>query len=279
MTETNGLITIAIGKKYAIQAKYLAYSCMLHAPHIIRAVITDQHETLAPYYDILIPYNPEYGNPFATKTRLHLYTPFKKTLFLDADSLLIHNVDSYWEALENHSFAYTGEMITTGDWYVDIAGLISYLGISWIPKFNSGMFVFDKSEKVKHIFDTAFQYMENHKGLDVPFFRDRMLPDEPFLAIALAKYDEKPIEEYGRFSRTLIRAEKIHLDVIKGIAFFSKNERQVFPLVVHLCGRFGKFIFLREKLKLFFYFNPPLHTLFILTASFIRRIVKGHAKN
>lgn len=274
MAETKGMITIAIGKKYAIQAKYLAFSAMLHAPHCLRAVITDQHSILAPYYDIVIPYNPQYGDPFAVKTRLHLYTPFEKTLFLDADSLLVHNVDSYWEALEKRSFAYSGEMISGGEWYLDIGALIKYLDVPWIPKFNSGMFLFDKSEKAKNIFDTAFHYMENHEGLDVPFFRGRMFPDEPFLAIALAKYDEKPFEDHGRFSRTLIGARKIHLNVIRGVAFFIKNGQPVFPLVVHLCGRFGRFLFSREKRRLFFYFNPPISTLFTSIASFIRRFIK-----
>ncbi|MDR3343234.1 MAG: hypothetical protein LBT14_10720 [Treponema sp.] len=276
MHSTNGIITIAIGKKYISQAKYLAYSCMLHAPQVIRAVITDRPEALSSYYDRVISYNPEYGDPFAVKTRLYWYTPFEKTLYVDADSLVINHIDTYWDALRERSFAYNGKMITEGDWYFDISTVMKQVSVPWIPKFNSGMFLFDKSEKAKSIFDMAYDYLHNQKKkkLDVDFFRKEMLPDEPFLAIALAKHDEEPYEDYGRFSRTLIGAKHIHVDVIKGLAFFTKNEEPVFPSIIHFCGRFGQFLFLQEKLKLFFYVNPPVSTMFTMICSLIRRIFK-----
>ncbi|MFP3043053.1 glycosyltransferase [Treponema primitia] len=268
-----GLITIAIGKKYAIQAKYLAYSCMLHTPHTIRAVITDRPALLTGYFDILIPYNPEYGDPFAAKTMLHRYTPFEKTLYLDADSLVMTGIDSYWEALETRSFAYTGELVKEGEWYFDIKKVMAKLSLPWIPKFNSGMLLFDSSEKSKVIFDTANDYMENHGELEVSFFREKMLPDEPYLAIALAKQGEKPYTDYGRFSRTLIGADHIHLDSIKGFASFIKRGVQVFPQVVHFCGRFGQFLYLSEKIKLYFCFNPPLKTFFNCIFTIIRNMM------
>ncbi|WP_010255503.1 hypothetical protein [Treponema primitia] len=269
-----GLLTIAIGKKYITQAKYLAYSCMLHTPHTVRAVITDNPTLLSGYYDILIPYNPEYGDPFAAKTMLHRYTPFEKTLYLDADSLVMTGIDSYWEVLEDRSFAYTGELIKNGEWYFDIEKIMDKLSLPWIPKLNSGMLLFDTGEKSKAVFDTANDYMQNHDELAVPFFREKMLPDEPYFAIALAKQGETPYADHGRFSRTLIGADHIRLDSIKGFAFFIKKGEQVFPQVVHFCGRFGQFFYLFEKIKLYFCFNPPVKVFFNGIFSVIRNIVK-----
>lgn len=274
MHQNKGLLTIAIGKKYALQAKYLAYSCMLHASHIIRAVITDEQTALENFYDILIPYNSELGDPFSVKTRLHLYTPFEKTLFLDADSLLIYNIDSYWDVLEKNSFAYTGELIDKGIWYLDISTLIKKISVPMIPKFNSGMFLFKKNESSNIVFETAFAFLQNSKDMGIPFFRGTMLPDEPFLAMAFAKHNIKPIRDYGRFSRTLIGASKIHLNVIKGIAFFIKNKRMVSPLVVHFCGKLGNLFFLREKIRLFFYFHSPLDCFLTLFLPLIRDLWK-----
>jgi hypothetical protein len=259
-----GILTVAIGKKYAAQAKYLALSCMLHAPHIPRAVITDQEKFLSPYYDICIPPDPD-CKPFALKTRLYHYTPFEKTLYLDADSLVIHNTDSYWETLDHRSFAYTGEPINTGEWYLDIAALIKETALPWVPKFNSGMFLFDKSERAKRIFDTAFLSMGENR-FNVAFFRKDMLPDEPFFAISLAEHGEQPVEDYGRFSRTLIGADKIKIDVVRGYAFFRKKGVFVFPLVVHFCGRFGMALYFFQKAKLFFCFHTFHSCLFGLFA-------------
>ncbi|MDR2792571.1 MAG: hypothetical protein LBB61_02740 [Treponema sp.] len=278
---TNGMITIAIGKKYISQAKYLALSAVLNAPHILRSVITDKPEALVKYYDIVIPYNAEYGDPFTTKTRLYLYTPFEKTLYMDADSLVINNIDSYWEYLENNSFVYNGTLITEGEWYFDIKKTIEQIGIKWLPKFNSGMFLFKKNLITKQVFDAAYDYLihQNEKGMSVDFFREKMLPDEPFLAIAIAKNNIKPVDDYGRFSRTLINAEKIRIDVVKRFASFYKDDKFVFPLVVHFCGNFGNLFFLREKIKLFLYFNSPINRLsssiFISIRKLFTRLARG----
>jgi hypothetical protein len=279
--QNKGLLTIAIGKKYTRQAKYLACSCVLHAPHILRSVITDNPNLLEHYYDLCIPYNPNFGDPFMTKTRLHLYTHFDKTLYLDADSLVINSIDDYWSALENRSFAYAGKMLTSGTWYLDIASLIRQISVPWLPQFNSGMFLFKKDEKTNAIFDTAYDYLLNQKAknLNIDFFRKKMLPDEPFLSIALAKHGVKPVEDWGRFSRTLINAENIHLDVIKGIAHYTKDGNTVFPQIVHFCGKFGNIFYAREKIKLNLYFNPPFQALFNCLISFTRKLWKYFSKD
>jgi hypothetical protein len=275
MPPSKGLITIAIGKKHAIQAKYLAYSCMLHAPNIIRAVITDVPDILKSYYDIIIPYNPDAGNPFAIKLKLPLYTPFDKTIYIDADSLVLHPIDLYWDLLIDQVFVYEGKTLSHGLWYFNIEKTIKQIDVPWVPKFNSGMFLFEKNELSQAIFTMAYNYMENNNAFDIPFFRGKMLPDEPFLAMALAKHAIEPVKEYGRFSRTLIGAEKIHINVPRGIGYFVKNDRTVFPLVIHFCGQLGKLLFFREKLRLFFYFNNPID--FILTSllTCLRKKVKS----
>jgi hypothetical protein len=272
-----GIITIAIGEKYARQAKYLAWSCMLHTPWVTRAVITDRPEFLSPYYDIIISYKKEYGQPFSLKTQLYKYSPFFETAYIDADSLVINNFDYLWRFLEYRSFVYEGKTYTDGIWYFDIAQTIKQMDILWIPKFNSGMILFKKDDIAQSIFDTAYGMMINNKDIPVDFFRGQMLPDEPFLAIALAKKNEIPInsnEEYGRFSHTLIGAEHIRINAVKGFAGFVKNGRPVFPLVVHFCGKFGQIFYIREKLRLFFCFNPPLTTCFAALFSLIRNIRK-----
>jgi hypothetical protein len=275
MFSSKGLVTIAIGKKYISQAKYLAYSCMLHAPNIIRAVMTDIPDMLENYYDIIIPYKKEYGNPFALKLKLPLYTPFEKTLFVDSDSLALHPVDMYWDFLIDQNFAYEGKIFSEGIWYFDIKKIIDQIKVPWIPKFNSGMFLFEKNDITEDIFAVACDYQENNKLFGIPVFREGMLPDEPFLAMALAKYDIQPVEEYGRFSRTLINAEKIHINAVKGFGFFLKNGKNFSPLIVHFCGRLGRFLFYWEKKRLFFYFHFSFSFFFKAHHSLIRKILKN----
>jgi hypothetical protein len=101
-----------------------------------------------------------------------------------------------------------------------------------------------------------------------------MLPDEPFLAIALARLGIEPVEDHGRFSRTLIGAKNIHVNAVKGFAFFRKDGRAVFPLIVHFCGRFGRFLLFWESLKLRLYCNPPIATFVMGLFSRLRKLLK-----
>jgi hypothetical protein len=276
MDHKKGLLTIAIGKKYIKQAKYLAYSALLRIPHILRAVITDRPELLADFYDLTIPYNPDFGDPFATKTRLYCYSPFEETLYMDSDSLVMHDVDSYWPSLDEHFFVYEGTLLDRGEWYFDISKTIRQLSLPWLPMFNSGMFLFKKDERARAVFDTAYEYLTHQKerNLGIDFFRGTMLPDEPFFAIALAKHGVKPVEDHERFSRTLIGAKNIHVNVVKGFAFYIKDGRTVSPLIVHFCGRFGRFLLFWESIRLYCYFNPLVSTFLMNIFSMLRKLYK-----
>jgi hypothetical protein len=258
---TKGVLTIAVGKKYITQARYLAFSCILNSPHTLRAVITDKPEILKHLYDIVIPYEESFGQPFLLKTRIYLHTPFYKTLYIDADSLVIKNIDSYWETLNHCPFVYSGTKITCGTWYFNITETMKKMNLAWIPKFNSGMFLFLKTKSAASIFEEASMQITNYKGDEIAFFRKNMLPDEPFFAMDIKKNAIEPFNDYHRFSRTLILASNIKINVTKGFAFYIKDGIPVFPLIVHFCGRFGNIFYFFEKLKLNLFFFSPM-TLF-----------------
>ena len=251
-----GILTIAIGKSYAKQAKYLAYSCMLNSPNTLRAVITNEADALKDYYDFIIPYNNS-DDPFSLKTRIYELSPFEKTLFLDADSLVFHPLDEYWNYLRDRNYVYEGIKITSGEWYFKIEEICKLINTNWIPKFNSGMILFKKSEEAENIFKTANYYFFNHKkeNIYIPYFRGTNYPDEPCFAIALAICGIEPVIEYGRFSRTLIKTRRIKINCTKRIARFLKNDKMVTPLVVHFCSRRGKIYYIKEKFRLFFHFH------------------------
>ena len=277
-----GILTIAIGKKYAKQAKYLALSCMIHSPQIPRAVITDHGAYLSPFFDRIIDYDPGLGAPFETKTRIDIYSPFKKTLFLDADSLIVNDIGYYFDFLDKVPFLYCGIPRRDGHWYYDIEKTKMENGVNWIPEFNSGMLLFSKLDlddpstvNVSEIFKTANQYMQNPEALNVAYFRKNMYPDEPFFALAFAKLDIKPFNDCGRFSRTLIGAEKITINIVKGLARFKKQGRFVFPSVIHFCGTLGNFFYFFEKIRLFFYTTSCLSGFCGTFLVFLRKLFKG----
>ena len=252
-----GILTIAIGKKYISQAKFLAYSCIINSPKTIRAVITDRSNELINFYNIIIPFNSK-DDPFSLKTRLIEFSPFDQTLFLDADSLLINDIDDYWNFFTDGNYLYEGAKLFTGKWYFDIKTVCKLFNLEWIPKFNSGMILYRKCKETQNIFQDAFYYFENGKnlGLDIEFFRKNHIPDEPALAISLSKHNIEPFDDFGKFSRTLIGAKNIKINSIKKVAKLFKNGKTLYPLVIHFCGRKGGLYYLLEKIRIFLHFFP-----------------------
>jgi len=266
MSISKGILTLSVGKKYNRMAKYLAYSCILHSPSLPRAIITDDCKYFDGLYDISIKYTKGMGDPFNVKLKLNNYSPFSETLFLDSDTLVYGDLNFMWEYFNEQSIVYNGSCEKTGKWYVkEIADVLEKYNIPWIGKLNSGIFLFKKDEVGTNVLEYAAELHKDHTGLDIPFFRKRMLPDEPFLAIAFGKYNQLPIEQgqdFGRLGRSLIHGKNIKLDIRKGISYFSKYGMHVFPTVVHFTGTtdYGHLecYYSAEKLRLlFFYKNIP----------------------
>jgi len=161
---------------------------------------------------------------------------------------------------------------------MDIAAVMKKEQLPWLPKFNSGMFLFNNGKEAAAVFDTACKNLQNSAAYGIDYFRGKMLPDEPFLAIAFAKHRIPPVEDYGRFSYTLINASNINLNIKKGIARFYKSGRMVHPLAVHFCGRFGAFFYRREKRRLASYIDNPLSHLVASCFELMRNFVKRPRK-
>lgn len=102
-----GFLTLALGgKSYGLLATNLASSLRSFSPDVPIAVITDSKgvtgidRTLFSHV-IEIPGGK---NAFHQKTRLHEFTPFDVTIYVDADSLFIGPVDAIIRDAEQHEF-------------------------------------------------------------------------------------------------------------------------------------------------------------------------------
>ena len=281
-----GILTLAVGQKFNRQAKYLAYSCIVHSPTLPRAIITDNCKYFKELYDVIIQYTADMGDPFNVKLKLHNYSPFFETLFLDSDTLAYTDLRFMWGYLGDQSIVYAGDCRKEGEWFsIEIGEVLKYYDIPWIGKFNSGIFLFRKDETGIKVLNYAAELHEDHGDIKIPFFRRKMLPDEPFLAIAFGKYGQLPKRDFGRLGRSLLGTKDVKLDIIKGITKFIKNGELVFPAIVHFTGDKRNY-YSEEKIRLFLYYkgisggvgiyNAPVYVVskFLMCINFIKRCVK-----
>ena len=93
-----------------------------------------------------LPSDPTYPG-FMDKLRLFDRTPFQRSMFVDADCLLMkRDVETWWHLARSHPFAITGSAKREGEWKgAYIATLLRQEGAPFLVQMNSGVFAFDRS--------------------------------------------------------------------------------------------------------------------------------------
>ncbi|HEY9800846.1 MAG TPA: hypothetical protein V6D25_10845 [Leptolyngbyaceae cyanobacterium] len=259
MLKKIGIITLGYGKpRYIEMAKTLARSLKLHSPNISRAIVTDRTEEkeILELFDIVIPFNKDYGSNLRQKLYINEYTPYTKTLFIDSDSIVVKDIYFIFEELEGRSFTVPGErLLSFGDqdnFIEDVDFILKKFNLTALPKFNGGVYYFDDSECATEIFTTAQSILKDCHNLPFSQFRNDGPSEEPLFAIAMAVHNQTMFNDAGRFMRTPIGITgKLEIDVLKGKSRFKKYQNIVSPAIVHFAGDWAEtYIYYREALKL-----------------------------
>lgn len=296
MDKERGILIIAQGKeRYIYMAKQIAISLALSNPNISRALVTDSiDEELKKYYDVIIPIDKSLGVGYSQKLYMYKYSPFNKTMFIDADCLVIDDIDWIFERFINHPVSVIGKKISTGSLLgTTVEILQEKVKIKYLPTFNGGVYYFEKGEKAESVFNEAIDIFCN-KYDELNLWKFSGLPgDEPAMSIAMAMYDMQPIADEGNGMYTPVGQKGVFkMDALKGICEFYKYDEKVTPAIMHFGGGYPEaFHYRREtkKLRLVYYYkiprtltsfmvnaiyNPP-YIVFVFLYRIIKKIVKG----
>jgi hypothetical protein len=257
-----GILTMAYGKKrYIRMAKALAKSIKLRGATIPLAIVTDSEDPeLGHLYDVLIPLRRELGSGLKQKIYLNEYTCFAETLFIDADSLVIRDIDELWQYFSNVSFGVVGHQLREGKAFMglmDVGRTMSLLNLTSVPAFNGGMYYFRNDSVANSVFRKSRELSAEYDRLGFEDFngeisRKPFFSEEPVFAIALASSGiDAVVDADGLIMRTpYMMIGGITIDVLKGFARFNKAGQQVMPAIVHFAGSACAFEYRRERVKL-----------------------------
>ena len=266
----SGVLTLAIGPRYRRMARRLAWSLDVHAPGLPRAVITDvPTHALARCFEHVIELRPGASGVLGEKVRLESYSPFAETLFIDADSLVVGNLDDVWELMRQVPFAVIGHQSTSGRWYGDVAQMAAAVGANSLPLFNGGLYYFNQSAAAGSVFATARDLMDRYEELGLAHHLIGH-SEEPVVAMALAKHGIEALDDGGTTMRTPIGIRgDLDIDVLRGYCSFDKegefllaSSRSrgecVTPRIMHFAGSWTRgFPYRRETLKLVLHRRLP----------------------
>jgi hypothetical protein len=156
----DGYLILAIGRvEYVDMARNLAAS--IRVMDAARRICLVHDEAFLPgkrdarLFDefSLLKSDPRYPGVM-NKIRLFPISPYQRTMFVDADCLLLKtDIGRYWELAREHPFAITGERRTQGEWKgVNIATLLTQESAPYLVQMNSGVFCFENGPEAAGFF-------------------------------------------------------------------------------------------------------------------------------
>jgi hypothetical protein len=155
-----GYLILATGPvEYADMARNLAASLRVMDPARSICLVHDQafaptgQDTQLFDHFSLLSEDPRFAGVM-NKLRLFPASPYERTMYVDADCLLIKSdIDVYWDMARAHPFAITGAKRTQGKWKgVDVAELLRQERAPYLVQMNAGVFCFDKSAAAADLF-------------------------------------------------------------------------------------------------------------------------------
>lgn len=194
----------------------------------------------------------ELGVGFSMKLKMDTLARADQTLFIDADCLCMGPLDSVFARFEGRDVSVVGEPVASGEWFGDIERTRTQFGLPEIPKFNGGVYYFERGAGATRVFDQARALEEHYDALGL--VRLRGCPNEEMLmSIAMGLHGCAPLPDDGTVHGELFAAPVLHhVDVVRGEAVLSNPPpgdprhregypvRVIHPVIVHFLGDFTR---------------------------------------
>jgi hypothetical protein len=252
----NGILTIAIGKRYRSMAKTLARSIWISNSKTKIAIVTDCPTDFDSMKErvIPIPHCAEYGAGVQQKLYLERYSPFDQTMFIDSDCLVFGSLDPLWASCFDQDFAVFGHDISDArSWGYFEQSDLKALGITGgVPQFNGGIYYFNRSKVSARIFEIARSFSGSYQQHQIANFRNGVA-DEPLFSIALAHCGLSARDNsLGQLATPVdFGFSPAEADVFTGTMVYKRNGETRQVIVAHFFGEWtGTYLYWIETFRL-----------------------------
>jgi hypothetical protein len=188
-----------------------------------------------------------YGRGFTPKLHLDKLAPAPRSLFIDADCLVVRSLQPAFDAFQGRPVGVLGRPISAGEWFGDTAAIIKKLGVTAMPRFNGGIYYLEPGPTCTAVYETARQLLPRYDELG--FIRLRGSEnDEVLMASALAIQAIAPLVEDGTIMHTAMEGPGgMDIDVLSGRATLHNPRdhprhfdwmplERMEPAIVHFLG-------------------------------------------
>jgi len=278
--QKRGFITIAVGDYYRYLAKNLAITYHMNGESEKPiAIVTDTTDPeIEKLFDIVILENEPIESGYLYKLKLHKYTPFEETIFLDADQFIIDKLDPFWQLFNDVDFGVIGinsKSIKGAKNFFSLEKVIEKFGIDEVPKFQGGIYYFKNNESAVKVFTDAIIFSDDYDFFEMPRFVNAenlvgSKGDEPLISLAMAvNKHEAILDPWKRTGYNLNKTKGLDLNILKRKCTYLKSKKRIYPTIVHFgTDRTKMYHYKREafKIKMAYYKGIPgwLSNLFLV---------------
>jgi hypothetical protein len=230
-----GYVTLATGtQRYVEMAVVLGLSLKTFDPKRPVCLLYDKHVRLPPYseriFDHAISVTDDAKYPGCmNKARLFDYSPFERTMFIDADCILMKSqVDTYWSRCAGSSFTAPGGRRATGHWeQLDLAATCQRFACPYVVVMNSGALYFERDHTAERVF-REIDWLYSHRRDELQRFHRNQpgqYADEPFFGVAMGRLGLDPVgidQRVGSWMVTTWRARRCIVDIDAGVCSLEK---------------------------------------------------------
>lgn len=199
-----GIIYVATGAKYLVEAIKSATSAKKYMPHLPITLFTDSPDFKAPgreaFDQIIRLENPSHN--FEDKIRPLKESPYQQTLFLDTDTLILDDCSEIFAPLRRYDMAVCHE-------YHRIEFDFEK-PLECFPVLNTGVICYRKSTAFDQFMNSWVELYKNHYKkiniADQPAFRDALYHSDLTIFVLPNEYNFRPFYPcfVGGFSKVKI---------------------------------------------------------------------------
>jgi hypothetical protein len=229
-------------------------------------IITDHPEYIPSFLQdkIKVTYktSDELGNGFLSKLQIGDIIENPESIFIDSDCLVYGDLNPLFDEFKDHDVSVFGYNRFNGvdvGFCKDIKSTIQTMGISYFPLICGSVYFARNNEKSKRTFAFAKSIVKDYDTIGLVRLRDQE-NEEPLMAIAMASFNQVPVEDSGKLKADRMFYEYLSSNVLKGKArLWSKtlpiSEYSTLmsaePLIVHYNGsHVDNFEYLSEVTRL-----------------------------
>ena len=161
--------------------------------------------------------------------RLNQYTPFRKTMLVDADCVMVkHGIEWYWHLFDGRPLGMLSSKVKTGVWHgKEISEMCAILNVPYVAKGNAGVLYFEKNQITDQIFEYMTEIALYHNEQISRIHRDKRggFASEPIIGAAFGAFGletQSAVKEVGSLMITTWLARRCVFDVKLGVSYLEK---------------------------------------------------------